>query len=167
MRVDLKSRLANLQVGSDDADAYRLCVLEILKVLFDPDLVDGHLEEESVVFSNASNKSFWGFLKWEHSGSLLAFETKNTEALDKDDLSKTSAALGGRLGSLGFVVMRSAPTLEELDKSYAFFNGSLPRRVILILSDSDLKAMLDLRAADRDPSAYIETLYRGFRASVQ
>ena len=171
--LELKARLN--RVRETDAVEYPTCVLEILQFLFSPDLVDGQVEVMSVmgrerrdvVFTNVSAKPLWAFLRWEHDGSLLRFAIENVVTLNDDHLFQSVECIGDRLSTLGFIVTRSAPSLDLVDRSYAIFKNSIPRKAILILSDLDLKAMLDLRSSGRDPLTYIQTLYRGFRNSVQ
>jgi hypothetical protein len=155
----LKQQLSNLPIGGN-GEEYRDCVLQILQYLFKPDLTDGRVESGAIIFDNASERSFWAFLRWEHDASFVIFQPVDAAVVDDNHLNQTNA-------SLVIVVTRSAPSLKLQSKTYAMFTHSIPRKTILILSDVDLKAMLDLKTTGRDPASYLQTIYRGFRDSVR
>jgi hypothetical protein len=82
----LKNRLRAISIGAKDATAYHRVILEILNFLFNPELINGELEVRTVdgterrdiIFTNDSDKSFWSYLRTEHSAVFLMFEVKNT-----------------------------------------------------------------------------------------
>ena len=155
----LKQQLSSIAIGSNE-DEYRACVFKILQFLFEPDLRNGRVESGAILFDNASEKSFWAFLRWEHDAGPITFKTIDAAIVDDRDLNQSTE-------SLVIVVTRSAPLFELLSKTYTLFKERVPRKTILILSDIDLKAMLDLKTDGRDPAAYLQTVYRGFRDSVR
>jgi hypothetical protein len=150
-------------------------VRDIFRFLFAPDLSDSNLQQEiqpgiqgqHIVFTIQSEKGFWSLLVWEHSSNCLLAETKNSHSLTNEDIYRIADNLGNSVGALGFIVGRAAPSRSALETTYAIYERSYRRKVVLILSDIDLRAMLELRGAGADPLNYIQTLYRGFRASVQ
>jgi hypothetical protein len=171
----LKQRLTRVPAGTKDASAYQRLVLEILNFLFNPELIDGEpeirtvdgTERRDIIFTNDSDQSFWSYMRTEHSGVFLMFETKNTESVDNTHLNQTATYLGDRIGRLGFIVTRKALQEAQQKKAFSIYNDSHPRKIILALSDLDLIAMLDMKCAGRDPMKYIQKLYRSFRTSVQ
>jgi uncharacterized small protein (DUF1192 family) len=171
----LKQRLSTLQPGNKDAGAYQRLVLEVLNFLFNPELIDGDLEvrtvdgteRRDVIFTNDSDQSFWSYLRTEHSSIFLMFETKNTETLDNTHLNQTATYLGDRLGRLGFIVTRNPLQEPQQKKAFSIYNDSQPRKIVLILSDKDVMAMLDMKCEGKDPMRYVQKLYRAFRTSVQ
>ena len=170
-----KSKLAGIPTGAADAAAYQQVVLEILNLLFSPDLIDGELEPRTlhgterrdIVFTNDSDESFWTYVRTEHSGIFLMFEVKNTEGLDNNHINQTATYLGDRLGRLGFIVTRQPVERAQQLKLFSVFNDSQPRKVILVLTDDDLNAMLDMKCKGTSPMRHIQRLYRQFRTSVQ
>ena len=70
---------------------------------------------------------------------------------------------------LGFIVTRKPPGDNIIRKTYSIFNDtpSLPRKVILILSDEDLKLMIRLKQENKSPSKHVQTIYKQFRMRVQ
>jgi len=171
----LKQKLGTLQPGNKEATAYQRLVLEILNFLFNPELIDGDLEvrtidgteRRDVIFTNDSDQSFWSYLRTEHSSIFLMFETKNTETLENAHLNQTATYLGDRLGRLGFIVTRNPLQEPQQKKAFSIYNDSQPRKIILILSDKDVVAMLDMKCEGKDPMRYLQKLYRSFRTSVQ
>jgi hypothetical protein len=171
----LKRRLSAIQPGTAQAADYQHLILEILNLLFNPDLIDGELEvrtaegteRRDIMFTNDSDESFWTYVRTEHSGIFLMFETKNTSDLDNMHINQTATYLGDRLGRLGFVVTRQPLAHAQMLKLFSVYNDSQPRKVILVLTDADITAMLDLKCKGESPMRYIQRFYRKFRTSVQ
>ncbi|MBD1870243.1 hypothetical protein H6F95_23715 [Cyanobacteria bacterium FACHB-471] len=172
---ELKGRLDELKPGREDAGKYQRIVLEILNFLFNPELIDGELEVETVegterrdiIFTNDSDQSFWSYLRAEHSSVFIMFEVKNTEAVNNIYLNQVATYLGDRLGRLGFIVTRNALEEAQERKAFSIYNDSIPRKIILTLSDTDLFYMLDMKCRGNDPMRYIQKLYRTFRTKAQ
>lgn len=171
----LKEELNQLSPGREDAVKYQRVVLEILNFLFNPELIDGELEVETVegterrdiIFTNDSDQSFWSYLRAEHSSIFLMFEVKNTETIDNIYLNQVATYLGDRLGRLGFIVTRNVLKEAQERKAFSIYNDSYPRKIILTISDADIHYMLDMKCKGNDPMRYIQKLYRTFRTKVQ
>ncbi len=171
----LEERLAALPSGRADAAEYQKLVLEILNTCFNPELIDGQMEvrtiegteRRDIIFVNDSDHTFWDYVRNEHSSILVMFETKNVEALTGDDLNQTAAYLGDRIGRLGFIVTRRPIQDAMQRKAFVIHNDSHPRKIILVLSDDDLRKLLDIVCREGDPSGYVRTVYRRFRQEVQ
>ena len=171
----LKALLNEIPIGRDHATKYQQTVLEILNLLFNPELIDGEVEVRTVegterrdiIFTNDSDQSFWNYIRNEHSSFLLMFEVKNTPKLEASHLNQTATYLGDRIGRLGFIVTRNSPSEAYQKKAFSIFNDSNPREIILFLSDADLMAMLDMKCQSKDPMRLIQKVYRKFRQTVQ
>lgn len=171
----LKARLRAVAVGKEQATDYQRLVLEVLNFLFNPELINGELEVETVdgterrdiIFTNDSDKSFWAYLRTEHSSIFLMFEVKNTESLSNIYFNQVATYLGDRLGRLGFIVTRHPMENAQREKAFSIYNDSHPRKIILTLSDDDLNHMLDMKCAGGDPMRHVQELYRQFRTTVQ
>jgi len=172
---ELKRKLAAIKPGREKATEYQLLVLEILNLLFVPELIDGELEVKTIdgterrdiIFTNDSDKSFWDYLRSEHSAILLMFETKNTVDIEISHINQTATYLGDRLGRVGFIVTRTNPRDATTRKLFSVYNDSNPRKIIIVLSDDDLNAMLDMRCREQDPMRYAQRKYRKFRQTAQ
>lgn len=171
----LKRRLVATGTGAHQAAAYQHLILEILNVLFNPDLIDGQLEvrtidgteRRDIVFTNDSDESFWSYVRSEHSGVFLMFEIKNTGSLENEHVNQTATYLGDRLGRLGFIATRESVEEAQQRKLFSVYNDSNPRKIILVLSDRDFVAMLDMKCQRQSPMRYVQRLYRQFRTTVQ
>jgi hypothetical protein len=172
---ELKKKLSQLNPGREDAGKYQRVVLKILNFLFNPELIDGALEVQTIdgterrdiIFTNDSDRSFWSYLRTEHSSIFIMFEVKNTEDMNNFYFNQVSTYLGDRLGRLGFIVTRKALEEAQERKAFSIYNDSHPRKIILTLSDKDLFDMLDMRCNGNDPMRHVQKLYRTFRTKVQ
>ena len=171
----IKAELVAIQPGTTEASKYQRLVLEILNFLFNPELIDGEMEVKTfdeterrdIIFTNDSDQSFWSYVRTEHSAFLLMFEVKNTDSVETSHLNQTATYLGERLGRFGFLVTRKPPSEAKQKKTFSIYNDSNPRKIILILSDQDLREMLDMKCRRADPMRFIQRMYRKFRQSVQ
>lgn len=171
----LKDKIRRIRPGTEDAATYQRTILEVLNFLFNPELIDGELEVKTVdgterrdiVFTNDSDKTFWSYLRTEHSSFLLMFESKNTSGIDNSHFNQTATYLGDRLGYLGFIVTRSPLQEAQERKAYSIYNDSHPRKIILSVSDSDVYSMLDMKCARKDPMLFLRDRYRSFRTGAQ
>lgn len=171
----LKDKLNQLKPGREDAGKYQRVILEILNFLFNPELIDGELEVETVegterhdiIFTNDSDQSLWSYLRTEHSSIFIMFEVKNTETINNIYLNQVATYLGDRLGRLGFIVTRNALDEAQERKAFSIYNDLNPRKIILTLSDTDLCYMLDMKRHGNNPMRHVQKLYRTFRTKVQ
>jgi hypothetical protein len=172
----LKEKLGAIPPGRERAADYVKLVLEILNFLFNPELIDGTpevrtidgTERRDIIFTNDSDESFWDFVRTEHSGILVMFEAKNKEVLEIADINQTATYLGDRIGTLGLIVTRQAPSDAIQRKMFSVWNDSAPnRKVILTLSDAQLRELLDLRCHNGSPTKWMQKHYRSFRTAVQ
>src|SRR5687767_1652380 len=115
----LRAKLKAVKIGEDSAARHTACVREILQLLFAPDF-DVYTEPAPhlLAFSIHSNRWFWGFIEWEHSGPVL-FETYNNAGLETSSLDRLAARLDEHSSSLGFMVTRSAPAYNLQERTFA------------------------------------------------
>jgi hypothetical protein len=171
----LKAALDATPTGAEHAASFQRLVLEMLNLLFNPDLIDGQLEvrthceteRRDIIVLNDSDKTFWTYVRMEHSALMIMFETKNTDRVRADDLNQMATYLGDRIGRLAFVVTRQPATDAQVRKCFSIYNDSQPRKVILWLSDRDLAKMLDMACAGQDAMIEVRAKYRTFRQTVQ
>jgi hypothetical protein len=172
----LAARLDRLQVGREQAAEYQHLVLEILNYLFSPELIDGQpevrtvdgTERRDIVFTNDSDETFWEYVRTAHDGIVLMFEVKNTSELDTAAINQTATYLGDRIGRLGVIVTRHAPSDAIQKKIFSVWNDSAPnRKVVLTLTDDQLKGLLNMRCEGTSPTRWMQQHYRNFRTAVQ
>lgn len=172
----LKAGLRAIAPGRAQADDYQRILLAIFNFLFNPELIDGAMEVRTVdgterrdiIFTNDSDRSFWNYLRQEHSSFLLMIEAKNTNDLDNNHFNQTATYLGDRMGRLAIIASRQTAPDAQKRKAFSIYNDSNPqRKIILTLSDADLERMLDMNCRGDDPMKHIQRLYREFRSGVQ
>jgi len=172
----LKTRLAAIKPGLEQAAVYQRLVLEILNYLFNPELIDGKpevrtidgTERRDIIFTNDSDESFWDYVRSAHDGIFIMFEAKNTNDLGLTEINQTSTYLGDRIGRLGIIVTRQGPSKNVQRKIFSVWNDSASaRKVILTLSDAQLCEVLDVRCKGESPTKWMQAHYRHFRTSVQ
>jgi hypothetical protein len=172
-------RLGSLPVGIAHAKDYQRLIYEILNYLFEPELTDGEMEvrtfegteRRDIIYTNESDASFWQYVRLNYGGPLVMFEVKNVKDLEIEHINQTATYLGARLGMLGFIITRQTPPENITRKTYSVFSDtpSIPRKIIIILSDEDLSTMLRSRDSGQSPTPTqcIQRKYREFRTRVQ
>jgi hypothetical protein len=172
----LELRLQATPSGREAAAEYQRLVLEILNFAFNPDLADGKpevrtidgTERRDIIFTNESDDTFWNYVRTEHASIFLMFEVKNTTELSADAMNQTATYLGDRIGRLGVIVTRAEPSEANQRKAISIWNDSGGgRKAILVLSDNDLRDLLNLRCRDGPSAKWIQQRYRQFRMSLQ
>lgn len=172
----LKERIKAIPVGRESATEYQHTVLETLNYLFNPDLIDGQpevrtidgTERRDIIFTNDSDDSFFAYLRTAHDSLLIMFEVKNTAELDLAAINQTATYLGDRLGRLGVIVTRRAPPDSISRKAISVWNDSgSNKKVILIVHDSQLFELLDIRCKNGSPTKWLQKHYRLFRTAAQ
>ncbi len=180
--VEVRSRCASLisqleavSPGQEHAYLYQRVMLQVLNALFAPDLIEGKeqvrtehgTEIRDLVFLNDSDKTFWDYVRNEHHSLTVVFECKNKTSLESEDISQLAAYLGDAMGYLGVILTRETLSHPLFLKCLSVYNKGVPRRVILVLSDSDVLRMLRMRIAGNDPAELIRNTYRDLLAKVQ
>ena len=172
----LKEKLAAIKPGREQATEYHRLVLEILNYLFNPELIDGKpevrtidgTERRDIIFTNDSDESFWDYVRSAHDCIFIMFEAKNTNELGLAEINQTATYLGDRIGRLGIIVTRQTPSENVQRKIFSVWNDSAgSRKIILTLSDIQLRELMDLRCKDGSPTKWMQAHYRNFRTSVQ
>lgn len=170
-------QLRNLPPGQAASGDYQRLVYEIFNYLFEPELTDGEMEVETflgterrdIIYINESERSFLKYVRETYQSLFLLLEIKNVKEVELDHINQVAVYLGARLGMLGFIVARHPPGENIIRKTYSVFSDtpSTPRKVILIITDDDLIAMIRLKQAGREPVKQLRDIYRGFRQRVQ
>lgn len=171
----LLTRLNEIPVGQAHAAQYQHAVLDILTFAFCPDLIDGRLEERTldgterrdILFTNDSDDSFFDYVRNAHDALIIMFEAKNVAELTMAALNQSATYLGDRIGRLGFIVTRHPPGENIARKQITIFNDSQPRKVLLVLTDSDLDQLVQIRSNEGAPAKWLQKHYRNFRTSAQ
>lgn len=170
-------RLKSIPTGRENAHSYQLEALAILNHLFEPELTDGEIEvrtihgteRRDIIFTNESDSSFWQYTRQQYRDILVMFEAKNVEDLTNEHLAQTATYMGDRLGYLAFVLTRNPIKDPQLLKCFSIYNdsGGAIRKVVLVISDEDIIAMLKIKESGNNPTRYIQHKYREFKVQCQ
>lgn len=171
----LVGELRGIRPGREESGRYQMNVLATMNHLYNPELIDGETEVRTVegterrdiVFTNDSDLTFWDYVRNNYSGLLLVCETKNVVTLRMGDVSQLATYLGDRMGRFGILSTRGPIPEGCIRKTMAIYSDSNPRKVILILEDSDWIGMIQGRAEGRDPTAELQKRYRRFRQAIE
>jgi hypothetical protein len=164
-------------VGHDHFADYERIVRVFFNFLFSRHLGEGRaqartepenegVEIRDIIFANVAESGFWKDLKDKYSVSEVVVDTKNTDALTRDDLRQLYCYLKPALGYWGFIVCRS----DQPDVIHAFnrtlFKNFAQTRGLLILSDEDLGRMIRISVRGHDPSEYLRDRMSDFIRSI-
>jgi hypothetical protein len=172
----LVDQVVALPVGRDAAYSYQRLILQLLNCLFEPELVDGEaqsrtasgVEIRDLVFANNSDLPFLRYLLTNHGNLLVVFECKNVAKLDPDDINQLANYLGDPMGRCGFIVTRQQPHERILAKIRATYSKDHPRKVLLVLTDNDLRVMTAMRRdGSRHPVDHLQRKYRELVQSIE
>lgn len=174
--VAARQHLAMLSaIEPGDQRAFRQheeCILKLLCVLFEPDLIRWDSQVRNVegtqitdiVASNHSTTGFWGDVRQRHDARQIVFELKNVGELRNRHIEQVATQLGEPRGRLGFLVARYPPSSRrELAAEVPYRRD---RKVILLLCDEDFESMVTMKAAKQDPAKKIQNLYDTFMLSL-
>jgi hypothetical protein len=173
---NLLAAIEALPTGLASAYEYQRLVLSLFNSLFEPELVDGEaqvrtasgVEIRDLVYTNNSDRPFLRFLQTEYSNLFVLFDCKNVAALDADDVNQVANYLGDPLGRCGFIVARKPASESDLKKARITYNKGSPRKAVLILSDEDLRRMVEMkRLGTRHPVDHLQRVYRSFVQSME
>ncbi|MEM3094247.1 MAG: hypothetical protein QXX64_01285 [Nitrososphaera sp.] len=172
---ELIQGLKSIQPGQSDATKYQKHMLGILNHLFEPELTNGKIEEPTIdgterrdiVFTNESERSFWQYVRQQYSNYLVMFEAKNVYEVNNQHINQVAAYMGDRIGRFAIILTRNPPNEAQIRKIITVFNDSIPRKVILIIHDSDVETMLRMKERGENPTKHIQQLYREFKLHLQ
>lgn len=169
--------LSNLPVGAIKAKEYEQLVFNILKYVFEPDLVNGKMQAKTydgteirdIIFVNEAEKSFWYDVHFRYKSLFVLFEAKNVEKLEIEHINQVATYMGRHLGMMSFLITRKAPGNAIMRKIRAVYNNSNdnPPKTILILTDEDLGKMVDMKLRGELPSKHMIELLREFVLGMQ
>lgn len=123
-------------------------------------------EIRDLICQNRSELGFWKDLKDKYSCTEIVFEAKNTNNLTRDDLRQIYCYLKPALGLWGFIVCRETQPGNVQAYNRTLFKNFGQTRGVLILTDDDLRRMVEMRLRGHDPSDYIRDRMSDFTRSI-
>jgi hypothetical protein len=164
-------------IGREHFSSFERIVRVVFNFLFRDELGAGRaqsrtepenegIEIRDILFSNVAEGGFWHDLKVKYSASEIVVDAKNTDELTRDDLRQIYCYLKPALGLWGFIVCRS----PQPERMHAFnrtlFKNFSQTRGVLILTDDDLRRMVELANRGQSPSAYLRDRMSDFVRSI-
>lgn len=103
-----------------------------------------------LVFYNTEVEPFLKDIRREYDSRQLVFELKNVATVDRDNINQLNRYLSGPFGSFGVLVTRNPLSRAMFRNTVDLWSGQ--RRCIILLTDADLKQMVELfESKQRNP----------------
>lgn len=162
----LKQELEAVQAGRTYAYAYEKKCEEILNFLFAENLYcwksqnpaeNGNRFDLLCKIKKTDSNIVWKFIAEELKSRYVLFEFKNySDEINEMQIITTERYLFGTgFRKLGFIISRNEVSNEKL-KSICYGITRESGKVLIFLSDNDLKEMLDCKGMEMDPSEILE-----------
>jgi hypothetical protein len=169
--AELLDQLDACPLGLPGWRAYEQVATSILSFLFVPPLTGPReqprsfsgIDRRDAVFGNRNMTpdTTWGQLRLELDARMPLFEFKNfTGEVGKDEVDQTRNYLTTTIGRLAVVCSRKPPDRQALLRRNQVYTQD--RKVILFLSDEDLKEMLRMKESGTDPALFLMDLVELF-----
>lgn len=167
-----RQSLAELQPGRGHASQFHALALDFLRVIFDPDLHSPVSEEKlhegrsriDIVFNNAAERGYFADLPFRHQIKcpVVFFECKNYSSdVGPQEFAQLITRFSDKRSKVGFIVCRQIDDQEQVRKRCRDCFQDRQEH-ILVLEDSDLIALLELKAK-HDEAGISGYLHRKFR----
>jgi len=124
------------------------------------------VEIRDLIFANNAQSGFWNDLKQKYGASEIVVDAKNKDDLTRDDLRQLYCYLKPALGFWGFIICRSEPSPTINAYNRALFRNFEQRRGLLILSDNDLRRMVQIKMGGQNPARYLQDRMSEFVRSI-
>lgn len=157
--------------GNGNAQAYQRLVRNILEFVFCPplDLTGYEVSDRArrnrrdIILGNNATDGFWARLRSEHSAHVIVVDAKNHgNILTKRPVIDVSHYLKPYgCGMFALIVSRKGPGPAAEHATREEWIGQ--RKMIVVLSDSDLKEMVRLRADGGQPESILQAKIMEFR----
>jgi DNA-binding NarL/FixJ family response regulator len=167
-----EERLRTIPAGQPQARLYEQQMAEILAFLLSPYLTDARAQRHTangtqirdLIFSNSGGHLLWDMVRQQHSAAQIVFELKNVDTLANEHVWQLSRYLKDPLGNLGLLVTRFAPSQAVCRQTIVTYQQE--KKLILVLSDENIFAMLHSKAEGADPSDLLKKKYLDFVDAV-
>ena len=169
----LLRRLSEVQPGRADWSKYQRLAQEILTFTLCPPLEQplpehsnaSGINRRDIILPNYSTSGFWHYMQMNYSAHYVVVDAKNyTKRVKKDAILQLANYLSEHgTGLFGAIVTRSAGDrgAEATRREQWVIN----RKLIVILNDSDLEQMIQLKQPGGDPGLVIRQKIEDFRLS--
>jgi hypothetical protein len=124
---------------------------------------DEGVEIRDLIFANNAESGFWNDLKRKYDVSEVVVDAKNKDELTRDDLRQLYCYLKP---AWGFIVCRSqqSSTINAFNRT--LFHNFAQLRGLLILTDDDLRRMVQIKIGGQNPGTYLQRRMSEFVRSI-
>ena len=171
----LLNSLASCNPGKTDCYVYQSLVGEILECLFTPplgkpipELSDkSQANRRDFIMPNYADKGFWSFLRDKYGADYVVIDAKNyTRKVKKSEVLQIANYLKPHgAGLFGLIISRDGGDLTGCEHTLRE-QWLIHRKLILVLDDEDVKAMLVAKSDGRPPEEILEQKIECFRLSM-
>lgn len=159
----LAEELENIKPGKGSFGEYERKCTDILKYLFSENLngwneqlrTDDELNRFDLVCRVKLGNEFWEFLINEFKSRYVVFEFKNyTEVINQTQIYTTEKYLFQKaLRNVGFIISRKGASVNAIKSAKGILRET--GKLIVNLTNNDLKKMLDMKDSGDEPSDYL------------
>jgi DNA-binding NarL/FixJ family response regulator len=161
-------QLENLRSSNKNDKNYETLMSDILEFLFAPHLTDRYLKvstfqgerECSLLFLNGGNNPFWERIHADHQAHRLLFDIRNTSPLKPQHVERLGERLMKEIGQIGILVTHSDVAVPIQRLQVALYKNQ--SKMILFLTNSQIRNMLTQKAAGIDPTELFQDIYEEF-----
>jgi DNA-binding NarL/FixJ family response regulator len=165
-------QLDNLKSSNKASKIYEVLISDILEFLFDPHLTDRYLKfstqvtgrECSLFFLYKTSHPFWEQIRLDHNSHRLIFDIGNTSSVEPFHIERLSQRLTKEIGDIGIMVNHVEVSAAIQKMQIATYKND--GKVILFMTNSQLRNMLMHKAAGIDPTELLQDIYEEFITEV-
>jgi hypothetical protein len=171
----LAAQLAECTPGRTDALVYQSLIGDILELLFHPPLGkpipqrgdESRANIRDYIMPNYAEKGFWAFLRERYQADYIVFDAKNhSKKLAKADVLQIANYLKPHgAGMFGVIVSRAGGDAAGCEHARRE-QWVLHRKLVIVLDDEDVRAMLKAKSEGRGPEEVIAQKIESFRLSM-
>lgn len=172
---ELLNSLSDCTPGKAECYVYQRLVGEILECLFTPplgkpipELSDkSQANRRDFIMPNYTDKGFWSFLRDKYEADYVVIDAKNyTRKVKKSEVLQIANYLKAHgAGLFGLIISRKGGDASGCEHTLRE-QWLVHRKLILVLDDEDIKAMLIAKLDGRPPEEILEQKIEYFRLSM-
>ncbi len=174
LEKELIEKLEKTKSGKTDWNIYQKLLNEILARLFCPPLSNPIYElsdefkinRRDFIMPNYCDSGFWAYIRNMYNADFIVIDAKNyTKKVQKKDVLQICNYLKSHgAGLFGIIITRNGgdtSCLHTIKEMWA-----MQKKLIIILTDEDIKQMLNLKAVGNNPEDIIKQKIEQFRLSL-
>jgi DNA-binding NarL/FixJ family response regulator len=159
------NELEELGIGSQEIEKYEKLMRDILQLLFSNHLLNLHSYSETqeeaqtitLICQNQRDNSFWDQLYSKHHSEHIIIMLQNSDKVDQNVIRSLADRLSDTTSLLGILIVRSNKTSLMETVQFSIFSNE--QKIIILLTDKEIRHMLAQTAAGLDSAQLFEEIY--------